>query len=134
MSHNDIDVTFICPRVAARKAELEAAFGIHVMEPAGRASPRDGLIEIGAIIVAKSLIYVLPRIGLSSRHLELLIGAAEMAFRHQPRKADGWRFTTQGGVPRWVSWITAEVDCGVAATRAEAAESRPDRRARRNAA
>ena len=132
LSHNDIDVTFICPRVAARAAELEA-FGIRLMEPAGRASSRDGLIEIGAIIVAKSLIYVLPRIGLSSRHLELLIGAAEMAFRHQPRKADGWRFTTQGGVPRWVSWITAEADSG-ATTQAVAEASRPDRRARRNAA
>lgn len=132
MTHNDIDVSFMCPRVSARRHELEA-LGIRIMEPQGRGSPRDGLIEIGAIIVARSLIYVLPRIGISKGHLEVLIGAAEMAFVRRPRKADGWRFTNQGGVPRWVSWITAEVERG-ALTRAASAASRPDHRARRDAA
>lgn len=128
MTDTAIHANFLCPRLSAREYELEA-LGIRVLEPDGRASPRNGQIEIGAVIVVQSDIYALPKIGLSQRHHELLLGAAEAAFHQPPRKADGWRFTRRGGVARWVTWITA-AECGSVTAGASAAsrQGHPEKR------
>lgn len=113
MGENEIRSTFMCPQITAHATEL-AVFGIFVREAVGLLKPRSvggrTLVEIGALIVRSTRIDVIPRAGLSVWHTQTLLGAAERAFHIPPKKIDGWRYTRQANDPRWITWITCDIE------------------------
>lgn len=132
-NRSDTTVPFLCPRLTATEIEL-TALGIIIMEPSGRISGAGGAVVIGALIVAGGLIYAQPRLGVGRQQLSALFGAAEMAIYSQPRTSEGWRFVSDGGVPRWVSWVTAREEAVSAEVLVASEVSHPGRRDRRDVA
>lgn len=107
-------VTFECPVVTDAERDLLPTLGVQLHEPSrGRVKVRrvgtDHVIEAGHIVVRDAEIHVSPREGLTDRQLGVLLGAARLAFHRPPRKGDGWRYTREGNIPRWITYLSVRV-------------------------